>query len=136
MYVKAWLVEWSALNPNRFSEYQTAPKHFTRRRRSPSVQTLWCLVGLSFPPGSEFLVECNVTCFVFPRFLLCVCSNRASGDMVSMAFLIASVNCVKEPPGSFVFIMLLHFLPPISSPVCPFVLLYCVWKYYSIALIT
>ena len=56
MYVEARLVKWSALNPNCFSEYQTAPKHFSRRRRSPSVQALWCLVGLASPPGS--LVFC------------------------------------------------------------------------------
>ena len=80
MYVKARLVKWSALNQNCFSEYQTARKHFSRRRRSPSVQALWC--WLASPPGSQFLVECNVACFVLPRLILCVCSNRASGDMV------------------------------------------------------
>ena len=144
MYVKARLVKWSALNPNCFSEYKTAPKHFSRRRRRPSVQALWCLVDLASPPGS--LVSCSpcissrfsgvllalhllqvlwclvrlasppgslVSCSpcisskfsgvllalhllqvlsfllsaMSPRLLLCVCSNRASGDMVFLGLL-------------------------------------------------
>lgn len=54
-----------------------------------SEPTLWCLVGLVFHLGSEFLVACYVTRLVVPFWLPREGSIRAYGDVFSMAVLIA-----------------------------------------------